>query len=59
MPLLGGLVLDQGAVNQHAALIAQEYRVPAVILTRDATAAISEGRMVTVDGDRGVVELHA
>jgi pyruvate,water dikinase len=56
-PLLGGLVLDQGAVFQHAALVAREYRIPAVIMTKDATSTIRNGQWVTVDGDQGIVEL--
>jgi pyruvate,water dikinase len=56
-PLLGGLVLDQGAVFQHAALVAREYRIPAVIMSKDATAEIRDGQTVTVDGDEGIVEL--
>ncbi len=54
---IGGLILDEGALSQHAAIIAREYGVPAVLQTRDATTAIKTGQRVVVDGDRGVVEL--
>ena len=57
MSVLGGLVLDQGAVFQHAALVAREYRIPAVLMTKEATSVIKEGQTITVDGDSGVVEL--
>ncbi|MEX0785707.1 MAG: PEP/pyruvate-binding domain-containing protein, partial [Dehalococcoidia bacterium] len=57
-PLIGGLVLDQGAVFQHAALVAREYRIPAVVLTKDGTTEIKDGQTITVDGDEGIVELH-
>jgi len=56
-PLISGLVLDQGAVFQHAALVAREYLIPAVILTNDATTEIRNGQTITVDGDEGIVEL--
>ncbi len=56
-PLLGGLVLDQGAVFQHAALIAREYRIPAVIRAGDATRRIADGQTITVDGDAGAIYL--
>ncbi len=56
-PLISALVLDQGAVFQHAALVAREYRIPAVIMTRDGTSEIRDGQTITVDGDEGVVEL--
>jgi pyruvate,water dikinase len=56
-PLLGGLVLDQGAVFQHAALVAREYGIPAVIMTRDATSVIVDGQTISVDAEQGFVEL--
>ena len=56
-PLLGALVLDQGALFQHAALVAREYRIPAVILAKDATSSIADGQVITVDGDAGIVLL--
>lgn len=56
-PLLGGLVLDWGAAFRHAALVAREYGIPAVVMTRETTGAIADGDRVTVDGTRGVVEL--
>ena len=56
-PVLGGLVLDAGVIFQHAASIAREYGVPAVIETKAATRWIREGQMVTVDGTQGLVFL--
>ena len=55
---IGGLVLDEGALSQHAAIIAREYGVPAVMQTKEATKSIRTGQVVIVDGDRGVVELE-
>ena len=57
LPLLGGLVLDAGAVFQHAALVAREYGIPAVIMTRDATAVVLDGQTIGIDADQGIVEL--
>jgi pyruvate,water dikinase len=58
-PLLGGIVLDLGGIFQHAAVVAREYGIPAVMMTREATKVIAEGQVVTVDGDAGIVELTA
>ena len=55
-PLLGGLILEQGSVTQHAATTAREYAVPAVLGVAEATRLIPEGAWVIVDGDRGTVE---
>jgi phosphohistidine swiveling domain-containing protein len=55
-PLLGGLVLDSGAVGQHAAATAREYGIPAVVGTRFATQYIRNGTAVVVDGITGKVD---
>lgn len=55
--VLGGLVLDRGASFQHAAVMAREFGIPAVLGTKDATSVIRDGQTITVDGDAGVVEL--
>ena len=55
--VLAGLVLDSGSLWQHAGVMAREYDVPAVMNTEEATKHIEDGQIITVDGDRGVVEL--
>jgi phosphohistidine swiveling domain-containing protein len=57
LPILGGLVLDGGALGQHHAITAREYGVPAVIGTGNATRRIPDGAWVTVDGTVGTVEM--
>jgi pyruvate,water dikinase len=39
----------------HAAIVAREYGMPAVVGTGQATKRIKTGQRVRVDGDRGVV----
>jgi phosphohistidine swiveling domain-containing protein len=56
-PVIGGLVLDGGAVLLHAATVAREYKIPAVIQTNIATEAIRDGQTITVDGTNGIVYL--
>jgi phosphohistidine swiveling domain-containing protein len=58
IPILGGMVLDGGAVGQHHAIIAREYGVPAVVGTRNATRRIISGAWVTVDGTAGIVTVE-
>ncbi len=57
-PIIGGLVLDGGNVLLHAALVAREYKIPAVLLTGNATKTIQDGQTITVDGTSGMVHLH-
>ena len=56
-PVLGGLVLDAGGTFQHAAVIAREYGIPAVIMAKDATTVVLNGQIVALDGAAGVVDL--
>lgn len=51
----GGLVLEQGGVLSHGAVVAREYRVPGVVNVPHATRRLKEGQVVSVDGTRGVV----
>ncbi len=51
----GGLVLEQGGMLSHGAVVAREYRLPAVANVPGATARLRDGQVVTVDGSRGVV----
>jgi pyruvate,water dikinase len=56
-PSIGGLVTDSGGILSHPAIIAREYRVPAVVATGNATQSLHDGQTVTVDGTVGTVSL--
>jgi pyruvate,water dikinase len=55
LPLLGGIVTDNGGLLSHAAIVAREYGIPGVVGTREATERIADGVLVRVDGDTGEV----
>jgi phosphohistidine swiveling domain-containing protein len=55
LPLLGGIVTDNGGLLSHAAIVAREYGIPGVVGTREATERIANGALVRVDGDAGEV----
>jgi pyruvate,water dikinase len=48
-------VTDVGGVMSHAAIVAREYGLPAVVGTGRATATIRTGQMIRVDGSEGTV----
>jgi phosphohistidine swiveling domain-containing protein len=56
-PSLAGLVTETGGVLSHAAVVAREYRLPAVVGVEGATRRIPDGARVRVDGAAGQVEL--
>jgi pyruvate,water dikinase len=49
------LVTDTGGVTCHAAIVARELGVPAVVGTRSGTRTLHDGDEVTVDGNTGQV----
>lgn len=55
--IAGGFVTDTGGVLSHAAVVAREFGVPAVVGTGDATTRIEDGQIVELDGTTGYVRL--
>jgi pyruvate,water dikinase len=61
-PLLqraAAVVVDTGGLGSHAAIVAREYGIPAVMGTASGTTELSDGLLVTVDGDTGRVTAAA
>jgi pyruvate, water dikinase len=50
-------VSDIGGTMSHAAIVAREYGMPAVVGTGHATTRIKTGQRVRVDGDHGIVSI--
>ncbi len=50
-------VSDIGGTMSHAAIVAREYGMPAVVGTGSATQTIKSGQRIAVDGDRGVIRI--
>ena len=53
----GALVMEMGGMMSHGSIVAREYGIPAVVGVPGATASITSGQVVTVDGERGLVRL--
>ena len=52
---VAAVVTDVGGILSHAAVVAREQRIPAMVGTRSATTPIADGQMIEVDGTHGVV----
>jgi pyruvate,water dikinase len=52
---IGALVVEEGGLLSHAALVAREFGIPAVIGAAEATVLIHDGVMVEVDPAAGRV----
>jgi phosphohistidine swiveling domain-containing protein len=55
-PRAAAVVTDIGGSLSHAAIVARELGIPAVVGCGDATMRLRTGDRVRVDGGRGVVE---
>jgi len=51
------IIVDGGAAGSHAAIVAREYGVPAVMGTVKGTQVLHDGDWVLVDGTNGIVQL--
>ena len=56
-PKIAAAVSDIGGMMSHAAIVAREYGLPAVVGTGHATKLIKTGDRVRVDGDQGTVTI--
>ncbi|MFP7570336.1 phosphoenolpyruvate--protein phosphotransferase [Marivita sp. S2033] len=55
---LRGVVLEEGAVGSHAAIVARALAIPLVIGTKRIQNEALNGDHIMVDGDQGVVHLR-
>jgi pyruvate, water dikinase len=49
------IITDEGGLTAHAAIVSREMGIPAVVGTREATAKLKDGDIVTVDGASGKI----
>jgi pyruvate,water dikinase len=56
-PKAAAVVTDIGAPLSHAAIVARELGIPAVVGCGNATTRLKTGYHVRVDGGRGTVEI--
>ena len=52
------VVVETGGILSHAATVAREFGIPAVVAVKDATRLIATARRATVDGMTGTVTLE-
>jgi len=55
---VAGIITDHGGRTCHAAIVARELGIPAIVGTQNATSVLNEGQAVTMscaEGERGIV----
>ena len=55
----GAVVVDLGAINSHAMVVAREMGIPCVVSVDQASRRIVDGATITVDGTAGTVRIDA
>ncbi|MBD2230429.1 putative PEP-binding protein [Phormidium tenue] len=55
LPSVAGIVTERGGATCHAAILAREVGIPAVVGAPQATQLLDNGMVLWLDGDRGVV----
>ncbi|GAB1377572.1 phosphoenolpyruvate--protein phosphotransferase [Pararhodobacter sp.] len=56
--MLKGVVLEEGSVGSHAAVVARALAIPLVVHAESVTTEALNGDAIIVDGDEGVVHLR-
>lgn len=55
MRKVSAIITDEGGMTCHAAIVSRELGTPAVVGTKTGTQVLSEGQIVTVDGEKGLI----
>ena len=57
-PNIAGLVSSTGGILSHAAIVAREFSIPAVVGVTRANLIIKEGQLIEIDGNTGIISLN-
>lgn len=55
--LSGGIIIEEGGLLSHGAVVAREYGIPAVLRIEGATRIFHTGQRLRIDGSAGTVEI--
>jgi pyruvate,water dikinase len=59
LPLIAAVVTETGGLLSHAAIVAREVGIPAVLAVPDVLERLEEGTVVRVDGEHGTLTVVA
>ncbi len=55
MKKAAGIITDEGGMTCHAAIVSRELGTPCIVGTQNATKALNDGDIITMDATNGVV----
>ncbi|MGE5485539.1 MAG: pyruvate kinase [Ignavibacteriales bacterium] len=53
----GGIVAEEAGLTSHAAIVALQFGIPAIVGAEGATSIVKDGQVITVDAAHGLVYL--
>jgi phosphohistidine swiveling domain-containing protein len=56
MEKASAIVTDLGGITSHAAIVSRELKMPCVVGTKNGTNVLSDGDMVEVDANKGIIK---
>lgn len=57
LALCKGLIIEQGGILSHAAIVSRELGIPTVIGAQHATKILTDGQRVEINGDSGIITI--
>ena len=49
------MIVEEGGITSHAAVVGIAQDIPVVVGAKDATSTVVDGELVTIDPRRGIV----
>ncbi|MBQ8300248.1 MAG: phosphoenolpyruvate synthase [Clostridia bacterium] len=56
--ILSGIVTEYGGILCHAAIVAREYGIPAIVSCHEVMKKIKDGDIITIDGATGIITIE-
>lgn len=53
-----GLILEEGSLLSHAAILAREAKIPALMMVKNAMRKLNEGDEITLDATHGMISIR-
>ena len=53
-----GLIVEEGGINSHAAIVGLSLDIPVILEAKHATKILKSGAIVTIDGEKGIVSCN-
>jgi len=58
-PAVKGILIERGSILSHSAIVAREMGIPAIVGIHGLLATLTDGQVVTMNGQTGTVQLAA